>query len=120
MKTNYNGDLKECKNRSLKRKRLICIIICSVLIIGIITAFCIIRERKLRRAVLSIENLTFDGMEFVRCTDYELTNTFEHSKVICKTTNGDWIITSVDGYEEDLEYVYARCFMDGYYYERVK
>lgn len=122
MRTNSCGDFKECKDRSFKRKRLICGVICSVLVIGTITSLCIIRERKLRRAFLSLENLTFDEMEFVRCTDNELIDTFDHenSKIICKTTNGDWTIRLVDGCEENLEYVYVRSFMDGYYYERVK
>ena len=79
-----------------------------------------IRENKLRRAILSVENLTFDNMEFVRCSDYELTNTFEPSELICKTTDGEWSIFSIENYEADYEYVYARLTFYGYYYERIK
>lgn len=106
--------------RKMSTKKVIFIILSVVLIISIITGIAIYREHKLRRAVVSVEGLTFDEIEFVRCSDYELTDTFEKTKIICKTTKGDWIIWSVEGYEESLEYVFANCFMDGYYYERVK
>lgn len=106
--------------RKMPTRKVIVIILSVVLIISILTGRALYRDRKLRRAVISVENLTFDGMEFVKCTDYKFTSTFEKSKIICKTTNGDWIIWSVEGYEESLEYVYANCFMDGYYYKKVK
>lgn len=106
--------------RKMSAKKVITIILSLVLITSMITGIVLYRDHKLRRAVLSVEGLTFDGMEFVRCSNYELTNTFNKSKIICKTTKGDWIIWSVEGYEESLEYVYANCFMDGYYYEKVK
>lgn len=106
--------------RKMSTRKVIVIILSVVLIITIITGIALYREHKLRRAVVSFEGLTFDGMEFVRCSDSELTNTFKTSKIICKTTKGDWIIWSVEGYEESLEYVYANCFMDGYYYAKVK
>lgn len=119
MITNSHKDFKK-KNRSFNAKRFICIIISAVLLIGIMTAFCIIREHKLRRAILTFENLTFDGMEFVPCTNYALTSSLEPSKVICKTIDGEWRIKAVEGYEENLEYVYARLTFDGRFYERVK
>lgn len=107
--------------RKITTKKLIVIILSVALIISIITGISLYREHKLRRAVVSVEGLTFDTMNFKRIDDYkdfeELSRT---DNIICKTTNGDWIIWSVKGYEESLEYVYANCFMDGYYYERVQ
>lgn len=111
---------KTLPQKKMSTKKAIVIILSVVLIIAIITGIALYRDHKLRRAVVSVEGLTFDGMEFVRCSDCELTNTFKTSKIICKTTKGDWIIWSVEGYEESLEYVYANCFMDGYYYKKVK
>lgn len=73
----------------------------------------------MRRAVVSFEGVSFDGMLFEPCTDYKFTSTLDTSKIICKTTDGNWIIKSVEDYEENFEYVYARSFMDGHWYERV-
>lgn len=103
----------------MPKKAAIKKIITVILLIMLAAGISLYKEHKLRRAFLGTEGLTFDGMLFERCTDYKLTSTFEKSKIICKTTNGDWIIWSVDGYKENYEYVYARCFMDGYYYERI-
>lgn len=89
-------------------------------VIGIVTAFIVVRENDMRRAAVSLDLLAFDGMEFVRCSDYQLIDDLEPSGVICKSTNGDWRIFSVKNYERSYEYVYARLTFDGYFYERLK
>lgn len=102
--------------KKILTKRAIAVILAFVLATGIISVFTLHKEHKMRRAVLDVEGLSFDGMEFKRCNDYK---TLEKSEMICKTANGDWIVWSVEGYEDNLEYVYANCFMDGFFYERV-
>ncbi|MBQ8180841.1 MAG: hypothetical protein IJ010_02555 [Ruminococcus sp.] len=104
----------------MSKKKVTLFILCICVVIGVFLIICIIRENKLRRASLSIENLTFDNMEFVRCNDYELTNNLKISEIICKTTDGDWCIFSVENYEYDYEYVYVQLTCDGYFYERIK
>lgn len=107
--------------RKMSTKKVIFIILSVVLIISIITGIALYREHKLRRAVVSVEGLTFDTMNFKRINDCkEFEELSRTDNIICKTTKGDWIIWSVEGYEESLEYVYANCFMDGYYYEMIK
>ena len=102
-----------------KRKYFICIL-GLIFIIASVVVFCFIREDKLRRAAISTEILVFDGMEFVRCTDYAFIDSLEPAEIICKTTDGEWRIFSVENYEDDYEYVYARLTFDGYFYERIK
>lgn len=111
---------KTLTRSKLSVKEIIVIILLVVLTISIISSFALYREHKMRRAFVGVEGMTFDGMYFERCTDYALTNTLKTSKLICKSDNGDWRIFSVEGYEKNLEYIYARSFMDGFYYERVK
>lgn len=116
---------EELSEKKISIKKVIVIILLVILTIGIISCFTLYREHKMRRAFVGVEGLTFDGIRFERCTNYALTNTLdtsmlEKSEMICKTTDGDWIIWAVEGYEDNLEYVYANCFMDGFFYERVE
>ncbi len=111
---------EELSKKKISIKKVIVIILPIVLTIGIISCFTLYREHKMRRAVVGVEGLSFDGMYFVQCTDFKITNTLEKSEMICKTTTGDWIIWAVEGYENNHEYVYANCFMDGFFYERVE
>ncbi len=111
---------KKLTRNKISVKDVIVIILLVVLTISIISGFTLYREHKMRRAVVGVEGLTFDGMYFVQCTDYALTNTLDTSEVICKSKDGDWRIFSVEGYEENFEYVYARLTFDGRFYERIE
>ena len=106
---------KEELSQKVTIKKIIAVILLIVLAIGIV----LYREHKLRRAVVSFEGVSFDGMLFEPCTDYALTNTLDTSKVICKSEDGGWRIFSVEGYEKNLEYIRAQSFMNGHWYERV-
>ena len=102
------------------KKKVFILLGCLITIVILLSVFYLVREKQLRRAVVSVENLTFDNMQFVRCSDYAFTSALEPSEVICKTTDGKWRISSVENYEDNYDYVYVRSVFDGYYYERVK
>ncbi len=108
---------EELSKKKISIKKVIVIILSVVLTISIIFGFTLYREHKMRRAFVGVEGLSFDGMRFERCIDYKLTKTPE---IICKTTDGNWIIWTVEGYEDNLEYVYANCFRDGFFYKRIE
>lgn len=74
----------------------------------------------MRRAVVSFEGVSFDGMLFEPCTDYAFTNELDTSKIICKSKDGNWTIRAAKGYEKNLEYIRANSLIDGKWYERVK
>lgn len=106
--------------RKMSTKKIIVIIFSVVLIISTITGIALYREHKLRRAVVSFEGVSFDGMLFKPCTDSKLTNTLDTSKLICKSKDGDWRIFSAEGYEKNFKYIRAQSFINGHRYERVK
>lgn len=106
--------------RKMSAKNAIAIFLSVVLIIAIITGIALYREHKLRRAVVSFEGVSFDGMLFEPCTDYELTNTLNTSKLICKSKDGDWRIYAVKGYEHNFKYIRAWSLINGHWYERLE
>lgn len=111
---------KTLSKMKMSVKEVIVIILLVVLTISIISGFALYREHKMRRAVVSFEGVSFDGMLFEPCTDYAFTNTLELSGIICKSEDGDWRIFSVEGYEKNLEYIRAQSFINGHWYERAE
>ncbi len=111
---------KTLVQRKMQVKKAIAIILLIAIAVSIVSGFVLYREHKLRRASVSFEGISFDGMYFEVCTDYKLSSTFEPTKIICKSTDGDWTIKAVEGYEENYEYVYLRSTFDGKFYERVE
>lgn len=95
------------------------IIVFALLVILIVLESALCIEHSMRRAVVSFEGVSFDGMLFEPCTDYVLTNKLDTSKLICKSKNGNWRIYAVKGYEKNLDYIRAQSFMNGHWYERV-
>lgn len=91
----------------------------ALLVILIVLEFALCTEYSMRRAVVSFEGVSFDGMLFEPCTDYVLTNELDTSKLICKSKNGGWRIYAVKGYEKNLDYIRAQSLMNGHWYERV-
>ena len=111
---------EEKLSKSKVSKKITVIILIIALIIGCISGIKLYRENKLRCAFRDFDRLLFDNMTFEcidDCKDSKELNRTDN--IICKTTKGDWIIWSVEGYEESFEYVYANCFMDGYYYKKI-
>lgn len=90
-----------------RAKKSASIIALILLFIGLITAFLILRENRLRRAeykngLLKYDNVVYEDADYREISPYE-----ETYKVICKTTDGVWTIYEIAEFPNH-EYVVAR------------
>lgn len=106
--------------RKISAQKAIVIILSLVLITSMIAGIALYREHKLRRAVVSFEGVSFDGMLFEPCTNYELTKNLDISKLICKSKDGNQRIYSAKGYEVTFEYIRVQSLINGSWYKRVE
>ncbi|MCH5209318.1 MAG: hypothetical protein J1F04_10555 [Oscillospiraceae bacterium] len=102
---------------SKKKKRLLVLSIIIFVIISI-TSVLTIRESILRRAEFIGDGFQFDGMVYKEIGSKEIQPYKETYSVVCKTTDGVWVIYEIQQYP-DREYLVARCGWEASVVKRV-
>lgn len=90
-----------------KNKKAFFIIISVLLILIAAIAILVLRENKLRRAEYIGDEFHFDGLIYREINYREIEPYSETYSVVCKTTDGQWILYEIEQYPNH-EYLVAR------------
>ncbi len=90
-----------------KMKKVVFVVISVLLILIVAIAILVLRENKLRRAEYIGDEFHFDGLIYQEINYKEIEPYDETYSVVCKTTDGHWVLYEIEQYPNH-EYLVAR------------